>query len=317
MRGVLTLKPSYYEALKRLTLELAGINLGTDHAFLVETRLAHLARKEGFETLTDMIEELFSSGQSRLAVQTVSALLERDTQFYSDPDSYKTFENTIMPQLHRAYKGGTIRILSFGCASGQEAYGMAMQFDKCKDRFPDLKVEITGVDYPSAAIDRARTGRYTHFDVQRGLPIRDLVAYFERKGEDWQIKDCICQYVTFTEFHLLTSLEELGQFHVVMFRNGLPHYSSPAQVRVLRGMSNVVRPLGYLMLGSTETLNHINYGFDPVDNVTGIFQRREPKIEPEPEDPTVKKPTGRKTFEKTKRRVKSLIDESHSPKKSA
>ena len=48
MRSALSLSPSYYEALKRLTLELAGVNLGSDHAFLVETRLSTLARNEGY-----------------------------------------------------------------------------------------------------------------------------------------------------------------------------------------------------------------------------------------------------------------------------
>ena len=59
MRSALSLTPSYYEALKRLTLELAGVNLGSDHAFLVETRLSTLARNEGYESLNEMIEELF------------------------------------------------------------------------------------------------------------------------------------------------------------------------------------------------------------------------------------------------------------------
>ena len=83
MSAVLSLNPNYYEALKRLTLELAGVNLGADHAFLIETRLSGLARSEGFDTLSNMVEELFKSGQSRLAVQVVSSLLERDTHFYT------------------------------------------------------------------------------------------------------------------------------------------------------------------------------------------------------------------------------------------
>ena len=61
MSAVLSLNPNYYEALKRLTLELAGVNLGADHAFLIETRLSGLARSEGFDTLSNMVEELFKS----------------------------------------------------------------------------------------------------------------------------------------------------------------------------------------------------------------------------------------------------------------
>ena len=306
MSAVLSLNPNYYEALKRLTLELAGVNLGADHAFLIETRLSGLARSEGFDTLSNMVEELFKSGQSRLAVQVVSSLLERDTHFYTDLPSFNNLADVVLPLLHPIHKGGTIKILSFGCSSGQEPYCVAMALDKAKEDYPDIKFEITGIDYPSAALDRARIGLYTHFDVQRGLPIRDLVKFFDREKEDWVIKDHIRDAVTFKETHLLSNLDDLGDFHVVLFRNALPHYSSPAQVRVLRGLATLVKPLGYLLLGSDETLNHINYGFDPLARQNGIFRKREEKVEEPIEDPTIKKPNGRKTFERTKRKLKTM-----------
>jgi len=305
MRGALSLNPTYYEALKRLTLELAGVNLGSDHAFLIETRLATLARQEGYESLDDMVEELFNTGQSRLAVKVVSSLLERDTHFYTDRPSFDKLENIILPALYASRKGGTIRIVSFGCSSGQEIYCIAMALDKAKDKFPDVKFEIVGVDYPSSALDRAKAGRYTHFDVQRGLPIRDLITYFDRQSEDWIVKEHIRKAVRFEETHLLSNLDALGQFDVVVFRNALPHYSSPAQVRVLRGMSTLVRPLGYLLLGSDEALNHINYGFDTLARQPNIFRKREEKVEVI-EDPNIKKPTDRKTFEKAKHRLKDM-----------
>jgi len=305
MRSALSLNPTYYEALKRLTLELAGVNLGNDHAFLIETRLSTLARQEGYDSLDNMIEELFNTGQNRLAVQIVSSLLERDTHFYTDRTSLDKLEDVIIPAMYSSRKGNTIRIISFGCSSGQEPYCIAMTLDKAKDKFPDVKFEITGVDYPSSALDRAKAGRYTHFDVQRGLPIRDLVTYFDRKAEDWVIKDHIRKAVKFEETHLLSNLDSLGQFDVVVFRNALPHYSSPAQVRVLRGLSTLVKPLGYLLLGTNETLNHINYGFDTLARQPNIFRKREEKVEII-EDPNIKKPTDRKTFEKSKRRLKDM-----------
>ena len=312
MSSALTLNPTYYEALKRLTLELAGVNLGSDHAFLIETRLSTLARKEGYDSLDDMVEELFNSGQNRLAVQVVSSLLERDTHFYTDRLSLDKLENVIMPDIYPLRKGGTIRIVSFGCSSGQEPYCIAMMLDKAKDKFPDVKFEILGVDYPSSALDRAKTGRYTHFDIQRGLPIRDLVTYFDREAEDWVIKKHIRDAVTFEETHLLSNLDKLGQFDIVVFRNALPHYSSPAQVRVLRGLAHLVKPLGYLLLGTDEALNYINYGFDTLAQQTNVFRKREEKIEII-EDPDIKKPSDRKTFEKSKRRVKD-IGEMREPK---
>ena len=114
------------------------------------------------------------------------------------------------------------------------------------------------MDYPSQALERAKAGRYTHFEVQRGLPIRDLITYFEPDKEDWVIKESLRQSVSFEETHLLSKLDALGKFEVVMFRNALPHYSSPAQVRVLRGLAALVKPHGCLLLGAGETLSLIH-----------------------------------------------------------
>ncbi len=299
MSGVLSLTPTYYEALKRLTLELAGVNLGDNHAFLIETRLSSLSRDEGFDSLGSMVDELFKSGQSRLAIQVVSSLLERDTHFYTDRPSFNKLVDVVLPRLYPIHKGGNLKILSFGCSSGQEPYCIAMDLEKEDKLFPDVTFEVQGVDYPSAALDRARIGLYTHFDVQRGLPIKDLTQFFDREKEDWRVKEHIRDAVTFEETHLLSNMDKLGDFHVVLFRNALSHYSSPAQVRVLRSLSTLVKPLGYLILGTGETLNHINYGFDTLEGHSEIFRKREEKI-PEVE-PEGKKSNGRTTFHEPKK----------------
>ena len=282
MSGVLSLEPSYYAALKRLTLELAGVKLGDDHAFLVETRLSALARKEGFENLSDMIDQLFSRGQTRLAIQIVSALLERATRFFDDRVGFEILGDTLLPALHPLYRGGTLRILSFGCSSGQEVYSSAILCDRMKDVFPDMDVEITGVDYPSLALDRAVEGRFTHFEVQRGLPIAHLVDYFTRDGEDWVINQAIREKVSFADHNLLSDTESLGTYQIVMFRGRLDQYSSTAAIRVMRHLSALTSANGYLMLGSDETLGKINFGFDVEPVANGCYRKPAEEIAPEP-----------------------------------
>lgn len=302
MSGVLSLKPTYYEALKRLTLELAGVKLGADHAFLVETRLSNLVRHEGYESLNAMVEDLFKTGQTRLAVQVVSALLERDTHFYKDRASFQNFEAEILPKLYAARKGGKVKILSFGCATGQDAYSIAMTHDRLKSDYPDMELEVVGADYPSDSLDRARSGRYSHFDIQRGLPVRELLEYFyhapEPDSTDWIIKDSIKQKVSFQDVHLLSNLSTLSQFHAVLFRGALPHYSSTAKVRVLRGLASLVLPYGYLLLGSDEALNQINFGFDKVEGSQGLYLRHDDTVDGTDTNagPAHKTPNGRTHF---------------------
>jgi len=304
-QGAMSLQPSYYDALRRLTLELAGVHLGDNHAFLVETRLSRLARGQGFDSLEAMVNELFMKGASRLALQIVSALTERDTHFFKDETAFKRLREIVLPDLHRKRGGGRVQLLSFGCASGQEAYGMAMTAYDMRKELDGLKVDIVAVDYPSQVLERAKNGRYTHFDVQRGLPIQKLITHFDSVDSDWVVKDHIKEMVEFKETHLLSKLDELDDFHAVMFCGSLPHYSAPARVRVLRGLTNLVKDHGYLILGEGESLSQMNFGFDRVDNQQGIYIKREVIIEPEI-DPDLKVHNGRTSFQKAKVIRKSL-----------
>lgn len=279
MSGTLSLKPSYYEALKRLTIELVGVKLGADHEFLVETRLSTLARIEGFESLPQMIEELFSRGQTRLAIHVVTALLERATSFFEGRKGFETMGDVLLPNLHRLYQGGTVRILSYGCSSGQEVYSAAILADKLADILPNMNVEFTGVDYPSQALERAKAGRFTHFEVQRGLPIRHLIKYFNRDGEDWVVKDSLRNKITFIDHNLLADISDLGTYQIVMFRGHLNQITTPAKARILRSLCTLVSTNGYLMLGSDETPGDTNFWFDPVAIAPGCFKKREKQVE--------------------------------------
>ena len=271
MSDVLTLKQSYYDALKRLTLELVGIKLGSNHAFLIETRLASLARKEGYESLSQMIEELFARGETRLAIHVVSALLERAHAFFEDKESFTALSETVLPRLYPLFRGGEFKILSYACSSGQEIYSTAIMLDKLQDKFPELVIKLYGTDYPSLALERAKAGRFTHFEVQRGLPIRDLIKYFDKDGEDWIVKPQIREKITFIEHNLAGSIGDLGTYQLIMFRNHLYQFAPPAKIRHLRMLGKMISPGGVLMLGSKEVLGDMNFGFDSKALAPGCF----------------------------------------------
>ena len=312
MRGGLTLKPTYYEALRRLALELAGVRMGSNHAFLVETRLANLAREEGYASLDAMIEELFGTGQTRLAVRVVSALVERDTHFNRDPASLDTLERVALRDLAQARGGGRVELLCYGCGSGQDVYSVAMRVAALaeRDALGGMRVGVTGIDYPSQALERAKSGRYTHFEAQRGLPARDLLRWFTPEADgDWTVRPELRRHVDFHEMHLLSGLDELSTYHAVIFRGALGHYSAPAQVRVLRGLSRLIRPYGYLLLGSGESLGEMHFGLDPVEGAPGLYRKREVAAPKEPAAPTGKQPTERRDFgPKTAPRGKSRTE---------
>ena len=116
------------------------------------------------------------------------------------------------------------------------------------------------------------------------------------------------QKIEFTDFHLLSKLESLGDFHLVVFRNRLARYSGPAQIRVLRELASVVRELGFLVLGRREGLTDLNFGLDALSELPHILRKREVIVD-EPVDPSLKVPNGRTSFEGAKKRLSQARSE--------
>ena len=274
MSNVLSMPAGYYDALRRLTAEVSGVLLGdTDYKFTIETRLAVLARAEGFPTLIEMVQTMFSSGDSRLAVKMVAAMMQRDSHFFKDRKGFEALSDIIMPELYKIYGSEPIKVLLIGINSGQEAYSVAIMLDKLREQMPNLNVELTAIEYASQALDCARAGRYSHFDVQRGLPIRDLLKYFNRSGEDWVVKDALRDKINFQETHLLKIPDRLGQFHAVICRGVLSRMLPKVRARFMRDISGLGYPFGYLLIGSDEDIPQTVHLWKEIEGPSYVFQR--------------------------------------------
>src|SRR5207245_3195923 len=128
--------------------------------------------------------------------------------------------------------------------SGQEPYSVAMLL---REYFPALangRVRILGSDLSSEALRRARWGRYRQLDVNRGLPARLLVKYFEKAGTDWQIKDEIRRLVEFQPINLIDTWPILPPVDVVLLRNVLIYFDVATKKRILAMVRRMLRPAG-------------------------------------------------------------------------
>lgn len=255
MSVVLSMPPAYYDALKRLTAQVAGVVLDDDFPFTIETRLTVLARIEGYPSLIEMVQVMFKTGDSRLAIKMVAAMTMRDTHFFGDRESLNALSDFILPPVYDVQKSRPIKVLIVGSNSGQETYSAAILVDKLKrNACPDLNVEFTAIDYPSLAMERAKSGRYTHFDVQRGLAVRDMLSYFTRVGEDWTVNESLRKKIKFRQAHLLRLPKDLGTYHVILCRNIMSRLEMKVKIKFIRQISAHIKTRGYLLIGSDEEL---------------------------------------------------------------
>lgn len=250
-----------FEFVADLVTERSGVEIKQDKAFLLEGRLAPLARREGLVSIEDLIHVMRSRREERLLGALVDALAPTDTSFFRGREVFAGLRERVLPQLAKARQSSRIRVLSLGCATGQEAYSIAMMLDQNPDCAGGLPVEIIAADISDRCLERARQGLFTQFEIQRGLPIRLLMQYFTQHDEHWRLSESIRSRVTFRKQNLLQSLNELGRFDLVLCRNVLGGFRRDLADEALNRLCMQVNPGGYLMLGADEKVGPPGTGF--------------------------------------------------------
>lgn len=259
------------ELVAQLCTARAGLSVDPEKAYLLESRLAPVARREGFGAIGDMLTALRERRDDHLAWAVVEAMAHAETAFFRDKAPFDLFGQEILPRLARLRREGPVRIWSAGCGPGQEAYSLAMIADEIRIDGEPASVELFGSDLSERALQRAESGLYSHFEVQRGLPIRKLVSHFAKEGEMWALAPRIRQMVRWRRINLVADLSLANRFDVIFCRNVLSMLVEPMQVRLLENLSRALTPHGVLVLGADE--RPTGRSLQPVSGRPGVFMR--------------------------------------------
>ena len=236
----------------RETKARSGAVLTPEMAAMIEQRLTPLARRENFSSVSEFVTAARTRADGKLAAAIADALILSDTRFFRDRAGFAQLRETI-PALAYA-KGGAIRVLCAGVSTGQEAYSIAMLAEELREEGQISGAEIVAIDISERLLDKARSGLYTQFEVQRGLPIRKLIAHFEKAGDMWRISDRMRARVRFERANMLQSLDAFGRFDLILCCNVLAAFDDATRLVALDRLSDALEPHGQLMLGAGETL---------------------------------------------------------------
>ena len=221
-----------------------------------EQRLQPLARREGFGSVSEFLHAARTRQDGKLLGAIADALVQSETRFFRDKAAFERLRTEILPEAALRKRGERLRIWSAGCATGQEAFSLAMMIEEMKaEGFPGA--EIVATDVSERLLDKARSGLFTQFEVQRGLPIRKLIAHFERAGDLWRISDRMRAAVRFEAHNLLQSATHLGQFDVVLCCHVMTSFDAATRLTTLQRLSDAATPHGALILGAGEASGEI------------------------------------------------------------
>lgn len=242
---------SEFKALGDLLESRSGIVLEPGKEYLAEARLAPIMERLHINDLTTLTRKmLIDKGLER---EVVNALTTNETSFFRDQTPFRFLKTVALPQIaERARKGGPgPTIWSAASSTGQEAYSVAMII---RDDFPDLvrSTKILGTDLNTAVVEKARAGKYTQLEVNRGLPAPMLVKHFSRAGTEWQIGSDLRAMVDFRVHNLLDDFRPPNPIDVVLCRNVLIYFAMPTRHRLLLKTAAMMRKNGWLLVGASE-----------------------------------------------------------------
>jgi chemotaxis protein methyltransferase CheR len=270
-----------YGYLRQLVFGLSQNVLDPSRDYLFETRLTKLLRNHGMSRLDELVQHLKVRKNPSLERSIAEAMTINETSFFRDGRPFDLLREDLLPTLiesRRPLRG--LRFWSAACSTGQESYSLAMLLH---EHFPSLtgwNIRIEGTDICAEVIERAQTGCYHRIEINRGLPARHIVRYFDHAGEDWTVKPEIRKVCNFRQANLCSSPLPFSRsddrFDVIFLRNVMLYFSQETRKTLLAGIHKVLAPDGMLFLGSTEQPTDSSIWTPVIAGGTCYFRPRQP-----------------------------------------
>ncbi len=274
-----TISSSDFNYIRDLVRRHSAIALESDKAYLIETRLAPLARLAGFASLQELIASLRTQPPTHpLYRQVVEALATHETSFFRDLHPFDALRTVILPELLVKQRSSNLAIWCAACSSGQEPYSVAMLVCEYFPTLANRRMRIIATDLSETILARAREGLYSQVEVNRGLPAVLLTKYFDKQGLHWRIKAEIRRMVEFQQNNLAESWPPMPPLDVAFMRNVLIYFDVNTKKAILAKIRNVLKPDGYLFLGSSETTLNLDTAFESISMGKSVcYQLRQAK----------------------------------------
>ena len=264
--------PPDYEYLRKLLKDHSGLDLSADKQYLIESRLLPLSRKCGVSGIGDLVQKM-KGGSSTIIAQVVEAMTTNETFFFRDKVPFEHFRDTIMPEMLKARANRkSIRIWCAAGSTGQEPYSLAMSLKEMGAALAGWRVEIIATDLSTEVLEKSKSGVYSQFEVQRGLPIQLLVKYFKQNGEFWQISPELRAMVQHRQLNLLHDFSQLGIFDVIFCRNVLIYFDQDTKINIFGRLARGMEADGFLVLGAAETVVGLTDVFKPFPDKRGLYR---------------------------------------------
>jgi chemotaxis protein methyltransferase CheR len=241
--------------LSRLLEKHTGQVVAANRSWRLESTLKPIMRQYAIPDAQALAAVIDSGTDSRLELDCVEAMLNNETCFFRDQANFALLMGPLLDTIREnRSREKSLRIWSAACSTGQEPYSIAMMFCENAEKWRDWKIEIMATDVSAAALKHAKVGRYSQFEIQRGLPVVMMLKYFGQVGEEWIMRDDLRNMISFRQHNMLNPSHQYGKFDVILCRNMLMYLSEDKRQIVLNNIASLLNIGGMVMLGAAETV---------------------------------------------------------------
>ena len=233
-----------------------GQQLSFNRRWRIDSALSVIMREDGFANMDQLVARLVSGRDPSLTDKVIEALLNNETYFFRDRLPFELLMGGPLRRLEQSRANlKRISIWCAGCSTGQEAYSLAMCFADERLRWQGWKIDIVGSDLSRSAVQRARAGIYSQFEVQRGLAVVQMIRWFDELGAgEWQVNQSLKDMVRFDVGNITEPPPHPGRFDIVLCRNVLLYFSPEMKRLAFTRLHQALAEDGTLMLGAGETV---------------------------------------------------------------
>jgi chemotaxis protein methyltransferase CheR len=245
--------------LRDLVAQHCGIRVDTTKLDGMSAELAATAQQAGM-TFGDFCRQLAAErvfGRSKAWDALIPLVTNNESYFFRQLPQLRTFQEVLLPDLLARAGGRRIRVLSAPCATGEEAYTLAILAEEKLQMKAPGAMEIIGADLDASALEVATEARYGH-SALRAIEPEALARYFGEESAGWRLRSRIRDRVTFRQVNLLAphkTWPDFGGFDVILCRNLLIYCDPPMQAHIVSNLVSALNPGGLLLLGHSESVS--------------------------------------------------------------
>ncbi|MBQ3774995.1 MAG: protein-glutamate O-methyltransferase CheR [Ruminobacter sp.] len=236
----------------------SGVDLKSNRAYLVNSRLSPLIDAFGCKNLNEFISKILISNDAQMKKSVIEAMVTHESKWFRDGYPFEFLLQNIIPSVKD--KSKDVKIWCAGCSRGQEPYSIAMSIlSNCISLrgLPVSRIRIFATDLSMAVLNFARDGVYSATDLSRGLDDRYIKSFFipvDHSCTQYRISDEVKSMVSFRHHNLVNTENRpfLGKCDAIFCRNVMIYFDSETKIKVLNHLKGSLKTGGYLILGSSE-----------------------------------------------------------------